>query len=83
VLVNRSFSTSLVSAFRRPNAALALMLLLSATVLAAVLLWPAAASLFRFGPLHGDDLLITFAAAAAVLLGLEALKPIWRARLIT
>jgi Ca2+-transporting ATPase len=83
VLVNRSFSTSLVSAFRRPNAALALMLLLTATVLAVVLLWPAAASLFRFGPLHGDDLLITFAAAAAVLLGLEALKPIWRARLTT
>ena len=83
VLVNRSFSTSLVSAFRRPNTALALMLLLSATVLAAVLLWPAAASLFRFGPLHGDDLLVTFAAAAAVLLGLEALKPIWRARLTT
>src|SRR6516164_3293602 len=83
VLVNRSFSTSLVSAFRRPNAALALMLLLTGMVLAAVLLWPTAASLFRFGPLHGDDLLVTFAVAAAVLLGLEALKPIWRARLTT
>jgi Ca2+-transporting ATPase len=71
----------LVSAFRRPNATLAWILLAIATVLAAVLLWPAAASLFRFGPLHGDDLLVTIAAAAAVLLLLEALKPIWRAGL--
>lgn len=83
VLVNRSFSTSLVSAFRRPNAALASILLVTTGVLIGVLFWPAAASLFRFGPLHSDDLLVTFAAAAVVLLGLEALKPIWRAQLIT
>src|SRR5262249_20566447 len=57
VLVNRSFSSSLVSAFRRPNAALAWILLTIAAVLASILLWPAAATLFRFGPLHGDDLL--------------------------
>jgi P-type Ca2+ transporter type 2C len=81
VIVNRSFSASLVSAFRRPNAALAWILLAIATVLAAALFWPAAASLFRFGPLHADDLLLTFATAVAVLLSLEALKPIWRWRL--
>ena len=81
VLVNRSFSASLVSAFRRPNAALVWILLVIAAVLAAVMLWPAAATLFRFGPLHVDDLLITAAAAATVLLALEALKPIWRSRL--
>lgn len=81
VLVNRSFSASLVSAFRRRNTTLVWILLVIALVLATIMLWPAAASLFRFGPLHGDDLLVTVAAAAAVLLGLEALKPIWRARL--
>ena len=81
VLVNRSFSASLASAVRRPNAALAWMLLAIATILAAILLWPAAASVFRFGPLHGDDLLVTLATAAAVLLGLEAFKPIWRSAL--
>ncbi|WP_369722337.1 cation-translocating P-type ATPase [Bradyrhizobium sp. LLZ17] len=81
VLVNRSFSSSLIVAFRRPNAALVWILLTIAAVLAAVLYWPAASLLFRFDPLHGDDLLVTMAAAAAVLLVLEALKPIWRARL--
>ncbi len=81
VLVNRSFSNSLVSAFRRPNAALAWILLVIAMALTAILLWPAAATLFRFGPLHGDDLLLTFGAAGLVLVSLEALKPIWRGRL--
>jgi Ca2+-transporting ATPase len=81
VLVNRSFSASLVSAFRRPNAMLALILLAIAAVFATVLLWPPAAALFRFGPLHGDDLLVTIGAAAAVLVLLEAFKPIWRAQL--
>jgi magnesium-transporting ATPase (P-type) len=81
VLVNRSFSSSLIAAFRLPNAALGWILLTIAAVLAAVLDWPAASLLFRFGPLHGDDLLVTIFAAAAVLLVLEALKPIWRARL--
>jgi Ca2+-transporting ATPase len=60
---------------------LVFILLVIAVVLAAIMLWPAAANLFRFGPLHGDDLLVTVLASAAVLLGLEALKPIWRARL--
>jgi Ca2+-transporting ATPase len=81
VLVNRSFSASLVGAIRRPNTALAMILLAITASLAVVLLWPAAATLFRFGPLHADDVLVTLAAAAAVLLGLEALKQIWRARL--
>jgi Ca2+-transporting ATPase len=81
VLVNRSFSASLVSAFRRPNATLACILLAIAAVFATVLLWPPAAALFRFGPLHGDDLLVTFVAAAAVLVLLEAFKPFWRAQL--
>jgi Ca2+-transporting ATPase len=81
VLVNRSFSASLLQAFRRRNTVLVGILLVIALVLATIMLWPAAAGLFRFGPLHADDLLITVVAAAAVLLGLEALKPIWRTRL--
>jgi P-type Ca2+ transporter type 2C len=81
ILVNRSFSTSLLSAFRRPNPALVWILLAVVTILGMSLLWSPAAASFRFGPLHGDDLLVTLAAGAATLLLLEWLKPIWRNRL--
>jgi Ca2+-transporting ATPase len=81
ILVNRSFSSSLISAFRRPNPALAWILLAVVTILVLTLLWPTAAALFRFGPLHGDDLFVTVAAGGTIFLILEALKPIWHARL--
>ena len=51
ILVNRSFSTSLVAAFRRPNPALAWIFLAVTVILGLSLLWPAASALFRFGPL--------------------------------
>ena len=59
IFVNRSFSASLVTAFRRPNPALALVLLAVTTMLGLTLLWPFASDLFRFGPLHLDDLALT------------------------
>ena len=52
IFVNRSFSASLVTALRRPNPALALVLLAVTTMLGLTLLWPFASGLFRFGPLH-------------------------------
>ena len=82
ILVNRSLSTSLVAAFRRPNPALAWILLTIAIILGLSLLWPAASALFRFGPLHGDDLALTLAAGIIVLIVLETLKHLWRARLM-
>jgi Ca2+-transporting ATPase len=81
ILINRSFSTSLLSAFRRPNPALAWILLGVSAVLALSLLWPTASALFKFGPLHADDLAVTLAAGTVVLVGLELLKPFWRASL--
>ena len=81
ILVNRSFSTSLIVAFRRPNSALTWILLTVAVVLGLSLLWPAASALFRFGPLHADDLALTLAAGIVVLIILEMLKHLWRARL--
>jgi len=81
ILLNRSFSTSLITAFRRPNPTLAWILAAVAAILALSLLWPMARALFRFGPLHWDDLALTLAAGCAVLIALEALKPFWRARL--
>jgi Ca2+-transporting ATPase len=81
ILVNRSFSTSLVAAFRRPNPALAWILLTVTVILGLSLLWPAASALFRFGPLHADDLALTIAAGIVVLIVLETLKHLWRTRL--
>ena len=81
ILVNRSFSTSLVAAFRRPNPALAWILLAVTAILGLSFLWPTASALFRFGPLHADDLALTLAAGIVVLIVLETLKYVWRARL--
>ena len=79
ILVNRSASASLLKAVRRPNRALAIILPLVALMLAATLLIPFVSNLFRFGPLHADDLLITLGAGVVVLVVLELIKPLWRA----
>jgi len=81
IFVNRSFSASMFTAFRRPNPALAWVLLAVTAVLGLTLLWPLASDLFRFGPLHIDDLSVTVAAGLVVLGVLEVLKPLWRTRL--
>ena len=81
IFVNRSFSASLFTALRRPNPALALVLLAVVTMLSLTLLWPFASNLFRFGPLHWGDLALTLGAGALVLVFLEILKPLWRAQL--
>jgi Ca2+-transporting ATPase len=80
ILVNRSFSTSLVAAFRRPNPTLVWILLAVTVILGLSLLWPAASAMFRFGPLHADDLALTLASGIVVLIVLEMLKHLWRVR---
>jgi Ca2+-transporting ATPase len=50
-------------------------------MLSLTLLWPFASGLFRFGPLHADDLALTLGAGVLVLVVLDALKPVWRERL--
>src|SRR5450631_157025 len=74
IFVNRSFSASLVAALRRPNLTLYLVLLAVLVRLSLTLLWPSARGLFRFGPLHVDDLAVTLGAGIAVLVFLETLK---------
>jgi Ca2+-transporting ATPase len=81
IFVNRSFSASLITALRRPNPALAWVLVAVVAMLSMTLLWPLTSDLFRFGPLHWDDLTVTLGAGVLVLLLLELLKPIWRERL--
>jgi Ca2+-transporting ATPase len=77
ILVNRSFSTSLITAVRRPNPTLALIVVGVILILGLSLLWRPARLLFRFGPLHGDDLGVTLMAGLGVLVILEILKPLW------
>jgi Ca2+-transporting ATPase len=81
IFLNRSFSTSILTALRRPNPALKFVLLAVVSILSLTLFWPFASSLFRFGPLHPDDLVVTLGAGVLVLVALEFLKPLWRARL--
>ena len=78
ILANRSFSTSLLTAFRRPNPLLWTGLLAVAVIFCAALFWPPAQSLFHFGPLHAHDLFISLLAGGGLLLALEALKILWR-----
>jgi Ca2+-transporting ATPase len=80
IFANRSFGTSVASALRRPNSALKFVITGVASMLALTMLWPAARHLFRFGPLHADDLALTLAAGFVVLVALEALKPLLRER---
>jgi Ca2+-transporting ATPase len=80
IFLNRSFSASLISALRRPNLALTFVLAWIAAVLGLTLFWPFASELFRFGPLHGDDLALTLGAGALALASLELLKPLSRRR---
>jgi len=80
IFADRSFSASLIDALRRPNAPLWWVCATTAFLLAVVLFWPPARALFRFGPLHPDDVAICFGAGIATLAILEALKPLWRRR---
>nr|WP_287098462.1 cation transporting ATPase C-terminal domain-containing protein [Mesorhizobium sp.] len=81
IFVNRTFSESLLIALLRPNRSLVIVVAVVAAALGGTLLWPLASSLFQFGPLHLDDLIVTLAAGIAVLVCLELLKHFWRERL--
>lgn len=81
IVVNRSFSSSLSVAVRRPNAFLWFLLAVVASVMTAALTWPPAMDLFQFGALHADDLGVSLIATVILIVCLEALKPWWRHRL--
>ncbi len=74
ILINRSFSASVWTAVRRPNPTLIWVLLAVAAILTLTLAWPFAAGVFRFGPLHLDDLALTAAAGIVVFAVLDILK---------
>ncbi|MBK8740325.1 MAG: cation-translocating P-type ATPase [Betaproteobacteria bacterium] len=74
IIVNRSFSASVVSALARPNRAFWAMAAATAALLAAALFIPPLRDLFHFGPVHLPAMAAAFGVGAAVLLGLELLK---------
>lgn len=76
VLVNRSESLSIVTAFRQRNQALWWMLGVTAGILVIILLLPVARDLFAFEPLHAHDVAVAIAAGIAALVLLDLLKRI-------
>lgn len=81
VLVNRSFGASLRDLVGQRNRALIWISFVTVAMLALILALPLGRELFRFGPLHGDDLLLVAAVVASVVVVLEGLKRFWRIRL--
>jgi Ca2+-transporting ATPase len=81
ILLNRSFSSSLLVALRRPNRALAAVLVAVTILLTLALLWPVTSDLFGFGPLHAGDLALALGVGVVALVALEMLKPVLRPRL--
>jgi Ca2+-transporting ATPase len=77
ILINRSFTSSLTRAFLRPNRSLRILVGGVIALLVVALFWPPASALFRFGPLHWDDLGVCLVAGLLSLLILEAMKSRW------
>ena len=74
ILVNRSTDASLFKAVLRPNKALLITMPVVAAMLAGSLLWPDLRDLFRFGPLHADDISVSLGVGLLVLVALEGIK---------
>lgn len=74
ILTNRSWSRSILSAFRTPNAALWWVTGGAVLFLAIALYVPYLKELFRFDTLHGADLLLCLSAGIMSILWFEMLK---------
>lgn len=83
VLVNRSFSASVIRAVLRPNLPLAVVAGVVFAILALSQIAPPVAELFRFVPANPTDLALVAAASCATLLLLEIIKPWWRKKLFS
>jgi Ca2+-transporting ATPase len=81
IFVNRSYSSSIMEALRRPNKTLGLVLLSVTIMLTLVTGWTPARQLFGFGDLHLHDVALTIAAGVAVLICLEGGKRLIAARI--
>ncbi|MFN3892689.1 MAG: cation-translocating P-type ATPase [Beijerinckiaceae bacterium] len=78
IFANRSFSPSLGEALTRPNRALAVVMIAVPSILAAVLAWPPASALFRFGPIEAPAAAMTVGGGLALIVLLEWIKRLAR-----
>lgn len=74
IFVNRSFSSSILVAFRRPNAALWLVLTITAVLLAVCLTVPEVRSIFTFGSMSASDFVRVLAVGIATIGFFEPIK---------
>lgn len=74
ILTNRSWSRTIISMFKEPNAALWWVIGGATIMLAAVLSVPFLRGLFHFGQWHVSDLMLCVAAGAASIAWFELLK---------
>jgi Ca2+-transporting ATPase len=77
ILVNRSWTRSLLKSLRVPNPAVWAVIGGAVIFLAAILSVPMLQRLFSFAPLHTGDLTLSLLAGAGCLLWLEILKVFW------
>jgi Ca2+-transporting ATPase len=78
ILVNRSWTRSVLAMLRVPNAAFRWVLGGTLLLLALALFAPFAQRLFHFQPVHADDLLLSVCAGAACVLWFEIVKRVRR-----
>jgi len=81
IFVNRTFSSSLIAAFGRPNRTLWWGLGIAVAVLAFIVGVPGVRRFFGFGSLGPGELLLSLAVAPVLLALLELAKRVWRTRL--
>ncbi|KPL67330.1 ATPase [Erythrobacter sp. SG61-1L] len=81
ILVNRSYSASVIRAVIRPNRPLATVALAVFAILALSQFAPPVTELFRFAKASWSDLALVAGTSFATLLLLETVKPWWRTRL--
>lgn len=76
ILTNRSWSRTIISMFKEPNAAMKWVLLMAAASLVFVLNVPWLRTLFRFDPLHWIDVVICLGVGAVSIAWFEGIKVI-------
>jgi Ca2+-transporting ATPase len=81
VMVNRNFNASLRDLVGQKNRALMWISGITVALLVLVVGTPLGRELFRFGPLHADDISLVVLVVIGTVTILEAAKRFWRARL--